>query len=72
MTAGSGELRLRSALVVSEFALALVLLVGAGLMIGSFRNLLQGNLGFDADHIISAQLILSQNKYLARLPAEAV
>jgi predicted permease len=62
-TAGSGELRLRSALVVSEFALALVLLVGAGLMIGSFRNLLQGNLGFDADHIISAQLILSQNKY---------
>lgn len=63
MTAGSGELRLRSALVVSEFALALVLLVGAGLMIGSFRNLVQGNLGFDADHIISAQLILSQNKY---------
>jgi putative ABC transport system permease protein len=63
MTAGSGGLRLRSALVASEFALALVLLVGAGLLIGSFRNLLQGNLGFDADHIISAQLILSQNKY---------
>jgi predicted permease len=63
MTAGSSELRLRSALVISEFALALVLLVGAGLLIASFRNLLQGNLGFDADHIISAQLILSQNKY---------
>jgi putative ABC transport system permease protein len=68
MTAGSGELRLRSALVVSEFALALVLLVGAGLLIGSFRNLLHGNLGFDADHIISAQLILSQNKYPAAQP----
>jgi predicted permease len=68
ITAGSGELRLRSALVVSEFALALVLLVGAGLLIGSFRNLLQGNLGFDADHIISAQLILSQNKYPAAQP----
>ena len=67
-TASSGEIRLRSALVVSEFALALVLLVGAGLLIGSFRNLLQGNLGFDAGHIISAQLILSQNKYPAVQP----
>jgi predicted permease len=67
-TASSGEIRLRSALVVSEFALALVLLVGAGLLIGSFRNLLQGNLGFDAGHIISAQLILSQNKYPAAQP----
>ncbi|MGB8541761.1 MAG: ABC transporter permease [Candidatus Acidiferrales bacterium] len=68
MTAGSGELRLRSALVVSEFALALVLLVGAGLLIGSLRNLLQGNLGFDAGHIISAQLILSQSKFPAAQP----
>jgi predicted permease len=68
MTAGSGELRLRSTLVVGEFALALVLLVGAGLLIGSFRNLLQGNLGFDADHIISAQLILSQSKYTGAQP----
>ena len=67
-TASSGEIRLRSALVVSEFALALVLLVGAGLLIGSFRNLLQGNLGFDAGHIISAQLILSQNKYPSAQP----
>jgi predicted permease len=68
MTAGSGELRLRGALVVSEFALALVLLAGTGLLIGSFRNLLQENLGFDAGHIISAQLILSQNKYPAAEP----
>jgi putative ABC transport system permease protein len=59
VTASSGELRFRSALVVSEFALALMLLVGAGLLIGSFRNLLRGNLGFDADHVISAQLFLS-------------
>ena len=59
VTASSGELRSRSALVVSEFALTLMLLVGAGLLIASFRNLLRGNLGFDADHVISAQLFLS-------------
>ena len=62
-TASSGELRFRSALVVSEFALALMLLVGAGLLIGSFRNLLRGNLGFAADHVISAQLFLSTAEY---------
>jgi predicted permease len=62
-TASRGERRLRSALVVSEFALALVLLVGASLLITSFRNLLRGDLGFDADHILSAQLFLSITKY---------
>jgi predicted permease len=62
-TASSGERRVRSLLVVSEFALALVLLVGAGLLVSSFRNLLRGNLGFDADHILSAQLFLSSAKY---------
>jgi predicted permease len=62
-TASSGERRVRSLLVVSEFALALVLLVGAGLLISSFRNLLRGDLGFDADHILSAQLFLSSAKY---------
>ena len=68
VTASSGELRFRSALVVSEFALALVLLVGAGLLIGSFRNLLRGNLGFDADHVISAQLFLSTSEYPSDKP----
>jgi putative ABC transport system permease protein len=62
-TASSGERRVRSVLVVCEFALALVLLVGAGLLITSFRNLLRGNLGFDADRILSAQLFLSSAKY---------
>jgi len=62
-TASAGERRFRNALVVTEFALALVLLVGAGLLITSFRNLLQGNLGFDADRVLSAQLFLSRDKY---------
>lgn len=62
-TASSNERRVRSVLVVCEFALALVLIVGAGLLIASFRNLRRGNLGFDADHILSAQLFLSNAKY---------
>jgi predicted permease len=62
-TASAGERRFRNALVVTEFALALVLLVGAGLLITSFRNLLQGNQGFDADRVLSAQLFLSRDKY---------
>jgi predicted permease len=68
VTTSSGELRFRSGLVVSEFALALMLLVGAGLLIGSFRNLLRGNLGFDADHVISAQLFLSTAEYPSDKP----
>jgi putative ABC transport system permease protein len=67
-TASQGERRFRSALVVSEFALALVLLVGAGLFISSFRNLLLGNLGFDADRILSAQVFLSRDKYPSTQP----
>jgi predicted permease len=45
-----------------------MLLVGAGLLIASFRNLLRGNLGFDADHVISAQLFLSTAEYPSDKP----
>jgi putative ABC transport system permease protein len=67
-TASSAERRFRGSLVISEFALALVLLIGAGLLITSFRNLLRGNLGFDADHILSAQLFLSTAEYPSEKP----
>jgi putative ABC transport system permease protein len=54
---GSGESfgrnRLRSVLVASEFALALMLLVGAGLMIRSFSALLAVDPGFDPHHVLS-------------------
>ncbi|MGB6598606.1 MAG: ABC transporter permease [Candidatus Acidiferrum sp.] len=45
--------RLRSFLVASEFALALMLLVGAGLMVRSFFALQSINPGFDPNHVLS-------------------
>ena len=50
---GSGRHRLRRILVISEFALALTLLAGAGLAIHSFRNLLSVDLGVRTDHVLT-------------------
>jgi putative ABC transport system permease protein len=53
-------------LVVIEVALALVLLVGAGLMTRSFSKLLQVNPGFDASNVVGAQVLLPAAKYRER------
>jgi putative ABC transport system permease protein len=55
--------RLLSGLVVIEVALALVLLVGAGLMTRSFAKLLQVNPGFDPSNVIAARVLLPSTKY---------
>jgi putative ABC transport system permease protein len=52
----SARHRLRNALVVSEIALALTLLVGAGLLIRSFARLLQVDPGFAADKAVSLEV----------------
>ena len=51
--------RTRSSLVVAEVALAVVLLVGAGLMLQSFAKLLATDRGFRAEHVITADLDFS-------------
>jgi putative ABC transport system permease protein len=53
---GAGRHRLRQALVIGEFTLALSLLAGAGLAIHSFLNLLRVDLGLRTDHVLTFYL----------------
>ena len=62
-TAGLHGSRLRGALVISEVALSLVLLIGAGLMIRSFAKLNQVDPGFDPDRVLTLVVALLHNKY---------
>ncbi|MEW6209105.1 MAG: ABC transporter permease [Acidobacteriota bacterium] len=55
--------RLRSALVVTEVALVLMLLIGAGLLIKSFWRLQQVDPGFRPERVLSAQLAPPGTKY---------
>jgi putative ABC transport system permease protein len=55
--------RWRSVFVVVEVALALVLLIGAALMIRSFTRLQSVDPGFDAKHLLTARLLLPSSKY---------
>ncbi|HEV8318827.1 MAG TPA: ABC transporter permease [Vicinamibacterales bacterium] len=55
--------RLRGALVAAEIALALVLLVGATLLIRTFANLRAVQPGFDADNVLTMQTSLAGGKY---------
>jgi predicted permease len=55
--------RLRSLLVVAEVSLALVLLIGAGLLLKSFTRLRETKLGFNPDHVLTASVSLPQADY---------
>ena len=62
-TASARRNRLRAALVIGEIAAALVLLMGAGLLINSFIRLNRVDLGFNAENVLSASLDFSPRKY---------
>jgi putative ABC transport system permease protein len=61
-TGGSARGRLRDALVVAEVALALVLLVGAGLLIRTLHHLMNVQLGFNTEKILSVRVSLPDSK----------
>ncbi|MCA1577508.1 MAG: ABC transporter permease [Acidobacteria bacterium] len=62
MSAGAGH-RLRSAMVVTEIALAVVLLVGAGLMMKSLLRLLETDVGFNTDNLLTMTMVLPPAKF---------
>jgi putative ABC transport system permease protein len=59
----TGRQRIRSALVVSEVALSLTLLIGAGLMMRSFSRLVSQPLGYNPERLITLDLGLPWKKY---------
>jgi len=63
VTTGQGPLSVRNALVVTQVALALVLLVGSGLMMRSFQALRTVDPGFDADGLLAVQVALPGPDY---------
>jgi predicted permease len=58
-----GRHRLRSMLIVSQVAVSFVLLVGAGLMLRTFVNLIRVDPGFDAEQVMTARLDLDWHEY---------
>jgi predicted permease len=59
-TSGAHVHRWRHALVIAEFALALILLIGASLLVRSFTRLYAIDPGFDANKVLTARLWMSQ------------
>ncbi|MEJ2218556.1 MAG: ABC transporter permease, partial [Gemmatimonadota bacterium] len=62
-SAGRRHGRLRRGLVVAEMALALVLLIAAGLLVRGFANLRNVDLGFTTDHVLTFSVALPESRY---------
>jgi predicted permease len=62
-TSGAGRNRVRRGLVVAEIALAVMLVIGAGLLIRTFRNLTSVDAGFDVENRVTFGLVLPQATY---------
>jgi len=62
-TGGRRSHFIQSSLVVSEVALSLMLLVGAGVLIRSFFLIMSDSLGFDPSNVLSMQIFLSAPRY---------
>ena len=62
-TGGRGSQRVRHVLIVGQFALALVLLAGAGMFLNGSRSLLDRRYGWDSDHLLTGTVLLPAATY---------
>jgi predicted permease len=71
LTAGRRGARFQSALVIGQFALALMLANSAALMLKSYLNVVGTSLGFDTERTLTASLTLEGSTYERNAPAHA-
>jgi predicted permease len=69
--AGSGHARVRRGLVVAEVAVAMMLVVGAGLMARSFLALIAVDAGFSADRLLAVQFTIDADRHATPVPPGA-
>lgn len=70
-SAGGGHARLRSALVIAEIAVALILLTASGLLLRSFEKMRSVDLGYRPEHITTAAYNLPQKQYSTQPAVDA-
>jgi putative ABC transport system permease protein len=70
-TSGGGHARLRSALVIAEVAVALVLLAASGLLLRSFQKMREVDLGYHPDHTLVASYSLPEKQYATQTSIDA-
>jgi putative ABC transport system permease protein len=70
-SASSGHARLRSALVIVELAVALVLLSCSGLLLRSFEKMRNADIGFRTDHTLTAAYSLPRQQYSTQAAIDA-
>jgi len=64
-SSGAAHNRMRGALVTAEVAMALVLLVGAGLMVETFRHMLTSDPGYNPKNLLTMRIALPESSYHA-------
>ena len=70
LTAGRSRSRFLNALVIGQFALALVLANGAALMMKSYLNAVGTPVGFDTEHTLAIGITLEGSVYEGKIPAQ--
>jgi predicted permease len=65
-TPGSGHARLRSALVIAEVAVTVILLTASGLLLRSFEKMRSVDIGFVPANTLAALYVLPQNQYVSQ------